>query len=35
MTDPVGNYVTGDTLWRRRHQARARRFHYAARGASP
>jgi len=27
--------VLGWSLWRRRHQARARRFHYAARGASP
>ena len=27
--------VLGWSLWRRRHQACARRFHYAARGASP
>ncbi len=32
-TNPTA--VLGWSLWRRRHQARARRFHYAARGASP
>lgn len=27
--------VLGWSLWRRRHEARARRFHYASGGASP